>query len=123
MLARKRLENRFRGFAVSQACLFGIGSLLCFALAQRLSFNPEELIWDNEHWLRLALVILLLALPFFFAANLIGLALMQFRQSLARIYAFDLIGAGIGAAAIIALLFQLSPDAALRRRTVITRWS
>ncbi len=114
VLARKRLEHRFRGFAVLQACGFGIGALLCFALAQRLSFNPEELIWDHDHWLRLALVILLLALPFFFAANLIGLALMQFRQSLARIYAFDLVGAGIGAAAIIAILFQLSPDTALR---------
>ncbi|MDJ0780135.1 MAG: SAM-dependent methyltransferase [Gammaproteobacteria bacterium] len=114
VLVRKQLENRFRGFAALQACGFGIGALLCFALAQHLSFNPEELIWDHDHWLRLALVILLLALPFFFAANLIGLALMQFRQSLARIYAFDLVGAGIGAAAIIALLFQLSPDAALR---------
>ena len=114
VLARGRLEHRFRGFAVLQACGFGVGSLLCFALAQRLSFNPEELIWDHHHWLRLALVILLLALPFFFAANLIGLALMQFRHSLARIYAFDLVGAGIGAAAIIAILFQLPPDAALR---------
>ena len=65
--------------------LFGFTVLLCFVLAQRLSFNPEELIWDNQHWLRLGLVILLLALPFFFAANLIGLALMRFRRSLARL--------------------------------------
>ena len=114
VLTRAVFENRFRGFAVAQACLFGLSSLLCYALAQHLSFNPEELIWDSNHWLRLALVILLLALPFFFAANLIGLSLMRFKYSLARIYAADLIGAGIGAVGIIAILFLVPPATALR---------
>jgi len=114
VLTRAVFENSFRGFALIQACLFGLSSLLCYALAQRLSFNPEELIWDNSHWLRLALVMLLLALPFFFAANLIGLALMRFRHSLARIYAADLLGAGIGATGIIAILFLVPPAIALR---------
>ena len=114
VLTRAVFENKFHRFAVIQACLFGLSSLLCYALAQRLSFNPEELIWDNSHWLRLALVILLLALPFFFAANLIGLALIRFRESLARIYAADLIGAGIGALGIIAILFLVPPATALR---------
>ena len=114
VLTRAVFETRFRGFAVIQACLFGLSSLLCYALAQQLSFNPEELIWDNSHWLRLALVILLLTLPFFFAANLIGLALIKFRESLARIYAADLFGAGIGALGIIAILFLVPPATALR---------
>jgi len=114
VLVRAIFENHFRNFAMVQACLFGVSSLLCFALAQRLSFNPEELIWDNDHWLRLGLVILLLALPFFFAANLIGLALMRFKFSLARIYAADLFGAGVGALGIIAILFLVPPAVALR---------
>ncbi|RLA13360.1 MAG: SAM-dependent methyltransferase [Gammaproteobacteria bacterium] len=114
VLTRAVFETRFRSFAVIQACLFAISSLLCYALAQRLSFNPEELIWDNSHWLRLALVILLLALPFFFAANLVGMALIRFRGSLARIYATDLFGAGIGAVGIIAILFLVAPATALR---------
>jgi len=108
-----RLSNHFRGFAVSQACLFAISSLLSFALAQRLSFNPEELIWDPGHWLRLGLVMLLLALPFFFAANLIGLALIEYRKRLARIYAADLLGAGIGALGIIGLLYLVPASQAL----------
>lgn len=114
VLTRAVFENNFRNFAVIQACLFGLSSLLCYALAQRLSFNPEELIWDSNHWLRLALVILLLTLPFFFAANLIGLALIRFKYSLARIYAADLFGAGIGAVGIIAILFLVPPATALR---------
>ena len=114
VLTRAVFENSFRSFAVIQACLFGLSSLFCYALAQRLSFNPEELIWDNSHWLRLALVVLLLALPFFFAANLVGMALIRFRDSLSRIYAADLIGAGIGALGIIAILFLIPPASALR---------
>ena len=109
----ERLVNHFRGFAVSQACLFAISSILGFVLAQRLSFNPEELIWDNSHWLRLALVILLLTLPFFFAANLIGLALIKYRERLARIYAADLLGAGLGALGIIGLLYLMPAAYAL----------
>ncbi len=111
--AAPRLTGRFRGFATSQACLFGLGAILAFALAQRLAFNPEELIWDRNHWLRLAFVILLLTLPFFFAANLIGLALIEFRSHLARIYAADLLGAGLGAIIIIGTLYLLSPSQAL----------
>jgi spermidine synthase len=113
VFASKRLANHFRGFAVSQACLFAISSILGFVLAQRLSFNPEELIWDNSHWLRLALVILLLTLPFFFAANLIGLALIEYRERLARIYAADLLGAGFGALGIIGLLYLMPAGYAL----------
>jgi SAM-dependent methyltransferase len=113
VFAAPRLTGRFRGFAVSQASLFALTSMLSFALAQRLSFNPEELIWDQAHWLRLALAILLLTLPFFFAANLIGMALIAFRDQLARVYAADLLGAGIGAPAVIGLLFVLTPSQAL----------
>ena len=85
-----RLRGRFRAFGCSQAALFAASLLFGFALAQRLSFNPEELIWDPGHWLRLGLVILLLMLPFLFAANLIGLALIEYRRGLARVYAADL---------------------------------
>jgi spermidine synthase len=111
--AAPRLAGSFRSFATSQACLFALTALLGFVLAQRLSFNPEELIWDHHHWLRLALVILLLTLPFFFAANLIGMALIEFRSRLSRIYAADLLGAGLGAPGIIGILFLLSPSQAL----------
>jgi len=109
----KRLSGRFRDFAVTQATLFAATAILSFALAQRLSFNPEELVWDPGHWLRLGLVILLLSLPFFFAANLIGMALIEFRDRLARIYAADLAGAGAGALAIVGLLFLASLPQAL----------
>ena len=113
VFAAPRLDRHFREFAVSQALLFALAALLCFMLAQRLSFNPDELIWDRAHWARLALVILLLSLPFFFAANLIGLALIAFRQNVAAIYAADLLGAGLGSLGIVAALFLVPPAQAL----------
>lgn len=114
VFTRHWLEARFRSVAIIQACLFSIASLACYLVAQQLSFNPEELLWDSSHWIRLELIFLLLALPFFFGANLIGLALITFRRQLSRVYAADLTGAGIGAVVIIGLLFLASPSTALR---------
>ncbi len=114
VLGLRPLQRIYRGFAASQACLFAFAAVLCFAVAQRLSFNPEELIWDPDHWLRLLLVMLLLMLPFLFAANLIGLTLIVCRQRLARIYAADLLGAGLGALGVVALMFLFEPARALQ---------
>lgn len=111
--AAPRLAGRFKGFALGQAIAFALASVAAFALAQRLAFNPEELIWDPGHWLRLGGVMLLLCLPFFFAANLIGLALIEYRGRLARVYAADLLGAGIGAVAIVGLMLLIPPSRAL----------
>ncbi len=114
VFTRRWFVTRFRSVAVIQACLFATTSLGCFVVAQRLSFNPEELLWDSSHWIRLELIFLLLALPFFFAANLIGLVLITFRRELSRVYAADLTGAGFGALAIVGLLFLVQPSTALR---------
>lgn len=114
VFTRRWLETRFRTVTIIQACLFASTSLICYVVAQRLSFNPEELLWDSSHWVRLELIFLLLALPFFFAANLVGLVLITFKRELSRVYAADLTGAGIGAVAIVGLLFLVQPSTALR---------
>jgi hypothetical protein len=108
-----RFAGRFRGFALAQAVAFALASVAAFVLAQRLAFNPEELIWDPRHWLRLGGVMLLLCLPFLFAANLIGFALIEYRDRLSRVYAADLLGAGIGAVAIVGLMLLMPPSRAL----------
>ena len=52
--------------------------------------------------------------PFFFAATCICLAFTCLKEHISRIYFFDLLGAGIGALTIVAALFLLSPQNALR---------
>jgi spermidine synthase len=113
-LFQKRLLQRFRFYYLANIVLFALTSLLCFLFAQQWSFHPEELLFSVEQWRNLVFIYLSLAVPFFFAANAIGLALICYRQQLSKLYAADLIGAGLGSLAIILVLFFVFPDTALR---------
>ena len=114
VLARRHLLRAFDIAYVANLCLFGLTAVICFSLAQHIQFNPEEVLWDPRQWQGLLLIYLLLALPFFFAANGLGLALIKFNTRVTRVYAADLVGAGLGGAATIGLLYLLSPAEALR---------
>jgi spermidine synthase len=113
-LGWRRRWMRFRFAYPLHLTLFGVTAILCLAVAQRIPFNPQELLWDPGQWLNLLLVYLLLVLPFFFAANGIGLAIARYTEQIGRIYAADLMGAGIGSIGVVLLLFGVFPDAALR---------
>ena len=93
--------------------LFALSTLPCFLLAQRIHFNPEEMLWKWQEALRLAMIYLLLSLPFFFAANSIALTLARYRSMITRVYAADLVGAGVGSLAVLLLLYLLPPLLAL----------
>jgi len=77
------------------------------------TIHPEEVLWDLRQPQRLLLIYLLLALPFFFAANAVALALTHYRRRIPQVYAADLLGAGIGSLSIIALLTLCFPLQAL----------
>ncbi|MDJ0808417.1 MAG: SAM-dependent methyltransferase [Gammaproteobacteria bacterium] len=113
-LAHRWTSPHFAGLFVANAALFGVSTVVCFLFAQRLPFNTLEMIWDLTQWTYLLWSYLLLFIPFFFAANSICLAFSRFDAQISRIYAFDLMGAGLGALGIIALLYWLSPEAILR---------
>ena len=57
---------------------------------------------------------LLLTLPFFFAANTVGLALSYYKRDISRLYAADMIGAGLGSLSILVLLFLFYPTLILQ---------
>jgi SAM-dependent methyltransferase len=113
-LARERLMPRAQPTFAVLAALFGVSAIACFALAQRLPFNPLEIVWDPTQLLLLLALYGLLTVPFFCGAACIGLALACFDLPVGRIYRADLLGAGAGALAIIALLFAIMPDTALK---------
>jgi hypothetical protein len=95
------------------ATLFGISAITAVAAAQAVPFNALEVIWTPRQWLWLALLYLLFAVPFFFAASCMAVALACFPAALGRIYRFDLLGAGAGALLVVGLLSILRPDRAL----------
>jgi len=115
----KGLNKRFPEAFTLNAVVFALAAPLCFAAAQSLPFSPLELAWAPGQWLWLGAVYLLLALPFFGAANAIALALWQAPERLHRVYAADLAGAGIGALGILLVLFVLSPSASLRAASTL----
>lgn len=112
-LLRNWLTDRFEWIFPSTVILFGISAPGCFWLVQLLPFNPAEILWDPLQLLYLFIHYLLLALPFFFAATAVGLALCRYREQISGIYAADLLGAGVGSLVIIGMLFLMPPEQAL----------
>jgi hypothetical protein len=112
-LTRAWALARFRGLFSAAAVLFGVCAVAAFAAAQALPFNPLELVWDPRQWLYLAALYFVLAVPFFCVALCICLAYMRYQDRIGTIYFADLIGAGAGALALVALLFVLAPERAL----------
>lgn len=112
-IGQRWLLNRFQSVFLIHLGLFGTSVVGCYALAQAIPFNAEEVLWDLQQPLRLLLIYLLLSLPFFFAANAVALTLMRYRDQVALVYGADLGGAGLGALGIIVLLFWVFPLTAL----------
>lgn len=110
---RSRLLQRFSSIYIACVALFGLSAIVCFALAQQIPFNAEEIFWDGRQLYYLSGIFLLLALPFFFAATGICLTFMQYGQHVSRVYAVDLLGAGIGSIGVVLLLFTVFPQWAL----------
>ncbi len=109
-LCRRWLEAHFMLAFVINAVLFGLLMPACFAIAQQLPFNPLELVWDGRQQLYLLVNYLLFTIPFFCAANCIGLVFIRYRASIGLIYRADMLGAGLGALGVVLLLFMLPPQ-------------
>lgn len=110
---QQRLLQRFKPLYISCVALFGVSAVACFSLAQLIPFNAEAILWDGWQVFYLTGIFLLLAIPFFFAATGICLTFMQYGRQVSRVYAVDLLGAGIGSLGVIVLLLWVFPQLAL----------
>ena len=79
---------------------FGIVAVSSYCLMQVIPFDPFELLSDWRQLLLMPLYYIVAAAPFFFSGLAIALLLFRGRQSANRLYAADLLGAGLGCAAI-----------------------
>ena len=113
-VAQRALVPRFDAVFAGGAALFGATSIAGFALAQRVAFNPLEILWDPGQPLRLLATYGLLFVPFFCAATAICVTFTRFAGEPHRIYSFDILGAAAGSLGILGALFVLPPADALR---------
>ena len=111
---KSKLVEKFELVYVLNLILFGFLALPCFLLAQQFAVHPEQLLWDPKQIGLVTVVYILLTLPFFFAANAIGLALMRYRHAVSKIYGADLIGAGVGGMVIVGFLYAMFPADVLK---------
>ena len=100
-----RLETTFDGTFAACALLFAVSAACAPMLAHWIPFNGLELVWDPRQLLWLSALYLLLSVPFFFAASCFGLAFARHGSRIPMLYAADLVGAGIGALAALALSY------------------
>ena len=113
-LTHRRLLRRFSASYLANCMAFAVMVIVSPAVARALPFRAEALLWDAQQPLWLLLLFLVLALPFFCAANAIGLALVACRERAGRVYAADLAGAGLGSIGVLALLYRIWPEDVLR---------
>jgi hypothetical protein len=116
---QKSLLSRYTLVYSSSLFLFSISSVVCFLIAQFIPFNAEEILWDWHQSIFLLVIFILLAVPFFFAASAICLTFIRYSTCISRVYAVDLIGAGIGSLGVVYLLFLLFPQTALIAISII----
>jgi len=112
-LSGDRVQRHFSLIFPGTISIFALSTIVCFVVAQRISFNPEEIFWSTDQFPFLVILYLVLLVPFFFGATAVGSALMVCRQEIPGIYSADLLGAGMGSLGSIGMLFLVFPGKAL----------
>ncbi len=92
------------GWLAAFAVLFAVSFPLAFALVQKIPFDPFLIIWDCRQLLYLGCYYLVMFVPFFAAATVIGLALVAESEQSLRLYFYNLVGSAAGAALAVGLL-------------------
>jgi len=118
-LLKEKITPHFGAAYVGAAAALALLMPTAFLLAQQVPFNPLELLWDNSQPARLFAVYLLMMLPFFCGGLGIGLVFAHFGKQASRIYAFDILGAGVGSLGVIGVLFLVPPHRVLTALTAL----
>jgi spermidine synthase len=107
--AREQPARCFAFFSLA----FALSIPASFWLANRIPFDPALVLWDPRQWLALAGYYVALFVPFFFAATAVGLWLAAEPRDAPRVYAFNLLGSGLGSLALVLSLYLVSVERAV----------
>lgn len=113
-LFQRSIRKRADLFLVLFSLLFSVSLVVCLSLSQTIPFNLFLVIRDWHQFLNLLLYYLIFLIPFLLGATCIGIAFMKFGGQISNLYGANLIGSGVGALAVIGLLFLLEPVSSVR---------
>jgi hypothetical protein len=105
--------DRSHRWFVWMAVLLPVLLIVSVTLVHRIPLDSVQLLWDPWQWPRLAAVYVLLALPFGAAALAILLAITLEGQRPGWVYGASFLGAGLGAAIAVLVLWWVFPIRAL----------
>ncbi len=108
------LKPRLRGIEADTfywvLCAFTLSLPACYALSQSIPFETFHLVSQRDQLGWLLLLYTVLAIPFLLASICTALALFILPQRVGRVYFVDLLGSGVGAALVVAMLFGFPPE-------------
>lgn len=113
VLLQRRIRGRLDAWFETLSIAFPLTLFLTAWAADRIPFEATQLLWAPEQWGWLLLMYGTLTAPFLVAAGALGIALMAAGERVGRIYAWSLVGSGLGSALALALLTVARPDRAL----------
>ena len=118
-LLKEKIAPHFGAVYIIAAAALAMLMPAAFLLAQQIPFNPLELLWDKTQPAKLLAVYLLMMLPLFCGGLGIGLVFAHFGKQSSRIYAFDILGAGLGSLGVVVALFLVPPHKMLTALTAL----
>jgi hypothetical protein len=83
---------------------FAVCVVFSFWCMQRIPFDPFSVAVDHRQFVFMPIFFLLVALPFFCSGLAISLLLTRGSKEINRLYAYDLLGAGVGCALVAAVI-------------------
>ncbi len=82
---------------------------IIFHISQIVPLDELQLIWDGRQVFYLLAYYLLFSIPFFFGAVAVAAVFTSFGRQAHRLYFYNMAGSGLGAAAIVVLMYGNSP--------------
>lgn len=113
VLIRRRVEGREAALFRALSVLLPPALIAAPALGQLVAFEPTQFLWDWRPWGAVTVLYACLALPFLIGASAITLALMRAGPSVGSLYAWNMVGSGLGGLLGVGLLLPFPPDRAL----------
>jgi len=109
-IGSRLLRSHYRGMLWGFAFGLALAVPFVFQLSQKVPFDELQLIWDARQILYLFAYYLLFFIPFFFAGSWIALAFTVCADKAHSLYFYNMIGSGLGAGGIVALMYRYSPE-------------